>query len=87
VRETGAGGVAAGTYLRQARPAIREIVASTTGAHRYVIDRLLRELILRSADLDLVVGRDDGRANGRKTRRVAALLSQYLAEGDARIPR
>jgi hypothetical protein len=87
VRETGVGGIDAPSYLRQARPAIREIVASTTGAHRYVIDQLLRELILRSADLDLVVGRDDGRANGRKTRQIAALLSQYLAEGDARITR
>jgi hypothetical protein len=87
VRETGAGGLDAASYLRRARPAIREIVTSTTGTHRYVIDRLLRELILRSADLDLVAGRDGGRPNGHKTRRVAALLSQYLAEGDARIPR
>jgi hypothetical protein len=87
VGEPGAGEVNAATYLRHARPTIRALVASTTGAHRYVIDRLLRELIERSAALKLAVVDNDARANDRHARRVAARLSQYVAEGHARIAR
>jgi len=87
VRRNGIGGLDAAAYLRQARPALLELVASATGAPRYAIDRLLRELIERSADLDLVVGSNGMRANGRHTRRVAAQLARYLAEGHATLAR
>jgi hypothetical protein len=83
----GAERVDAATYLRRARPAIRERVASQTGAHGYVIDHLLRELIRRSAALKLTADRDADRANSRTLRQVAVLLSRYLSEGHARIAR
>ena len=87
VRKNGHGGIDAANYLRHARPAIRELVASTTGAHRYAIDRLLRELIVRSADLNLVVSGNGAGTNGRIARGVADKVSQYLAGGHARLTR
>jgi hypothetical protein len=86
-RGNGARGLPAASYLRDARPAIRDLVVSTTGAPRYDVDRLLRQLIHRSADLDLVVAGGAARANGRHTRRVAAQLARYLAEGHAALTR
>jgi hypothetical protein len=80
VRKNGEGAIAAAAYLRAQRPAIRELVAHHTGAPRYSVDRLLRELIERSAELDLVIGRDP-RSNGYKARRIAGRLAQYLAAG------
>jgi hypothetical protein len=85
-RGNGAGGRDAASYLRDRRPAIRELVVSTTGAPRYDVDRLLGRLIERSADLDLVVA-GASRANGRCTRKVAAQLARYLAEGHAALTR
>ena len=87
VRKDGVDGLDAASYLRHERPVIRDLVTSTTGAHRYSVDRMLRELIARSADLDLVVGSGDARANGQKTRRVAQQLARYLAEGHATLMR
>lgn len=75
------------SHLRQLRPAIRELVASETGAQRYEIDRLLRELIERSVDLDLRVTPESVRDGARQTRKVAACLSQYLDKGHARFTR
>jgi hypothetical protein len=87
VRHNGVDGPAAAAYLEHARPALRELVARKTGARRYAIDRVLRELIERSADLDLVVHANDARAVRRHTREVAARLAHYLARGHAALAR
>lgn len=86
-RRRGVDALEAAAYLRQARPSIRELVASKTGAHRYAIDRVLRELIERSAELDLVVRGNDAHDGGRHARRIAAQLATYLAEGHDKLTR
>lgn len=86
-RKPGEAGRQAATYMQRARPEIRKLVADSTGAFQYEIDRVLREMIERSADLDLVVAQGEAQANGRYTRRVAAQLARYLAEGHHRLAR
>jgi hypothetical protein len=85
-RERGprADGESAVRYLQHARPEIRKLVAERTGAFQYDVDRVLREMIGRSAKLDLVVPNGAVRANGRTTQRVAAQLARYLAQGHHR---
>jgi hypothetical protein len=79
-RRPGADGVSAATYLRTARPEIRKLVADRTGAFQYDIDRVLREMIKRSARLDLVVAPGEARPDSRVGRRVAAQVIRYLAQ-------
>jgi hypothetical protein len=86
-RRPGENGQQAATYMRRARPEIRKLVANSTGAYQYAIDRVLREMIERSADLDLVVANAEAQPNGRVTRRVAAHLARYLAQGHHRLAR
>lgn len=74
------GGVGAASYLRRARPEIRKLVADRTGAFQYDIDRVLREMIKRSARLDLVVAPSEARPDSRVGRRVAAQVIRYLAQ-------
>ena len=71
----------AAAYLRQARPELRKLVADRTGAFQYDIDRVLREMIRRSSDFDLVVPPDAKAQNGRYSGRIAAQLARYLAQG------
>jgi hypothetical protein len=80
-RKPGVPGVAAAAYLRQMRPEIRKLVAERTGAFQYDIDRVLRDMIKRSARLDLVVAPADVRPDSRIGRRVAAQAMRYLAQG------
>jgi hypothetical protein len=86
-RKPGATGERAARYLQRARPEIRKLVSDRTGAFNYDIDRVLREMIERSADLDLVVVNAEAQANGRTTRRVANKLARYLAQGHHRYVR
>lgn len=86
-RRPGHDGQQAATYMRRARPEIRKLVANSTGAYQYAIDRVLRDMIERSEDLDLVVASGEAQPNGRYTRRVAAQLMRYLAEGHHRLAR
>ena len=87
-QKPGASGQRAATYLQGARPEIRKLVADRTGAFQYDIDRLLREMIERSADLDLVVAggaaERNARSPSRVTQRVAAQLVRYLEQGHHR---
>ena len=95
-RKPGVPGLDAATYMRRARPEIRKLVADRTGAFQYDIDRVLRDMIARSAKLDLIVAGGAGQAHGRthhgandrahdRTRqRVAAQLARYLAQGHHR---
>lgn len=91
VRTPRTNGVEAAAYLLRARPKIRKLVASRTGAYQYAIDRVLGAMIERSADLDLVLGgglvRGKHRADDRPRRRVAAQLERYLAQGHHRLAR
>ena len=75
----------AAAYMRNARLEIRKLVADRTGAFQYDIDRVLREMIERSRDLDLVVVGE--RPNGRDAQRVAAQLARYLGQGHHRLAR
>jgi hypothetical protein len=83
-RKPGADGLKAASYLKHARPKIRKLVADSTGAFQYDIDRVLREMIARSAKLDLVVANGGRPQNGRTTQRVAAQLARYLEQGHHR---
>jgi hypothetical protein len=49
----------AGSLLRRWRPRLREAVARSTGEHPYTIDQVLKEMILRCRELDLVVDRTE----------------------------
>ena len=60
------------------------MVADSTGAYQYDIDRVLREMIARTASLDLVIANGAAQLNGRTTQRVAAQLARYLAQGHHR---
>ena len=80
-RKPGEPGVTAASYLRQIRPEIRKLVAERTGAFQYDIDRVLRDMIKRSARLDLVVAPGEARPDSRIARRVAAQAMRYLAQG------
>ena len=64
-----------------ARPAIRKLVAGSTGAFQYDIDRVLREMIERSADLDLVVR--DRRSAGHGAPRVRRGTARALPRAGA----
>jgi hypothetical protein len=86
-RKPGAGGEKAARYLQRARPEIRKLVSDRTGAFNYDIDRVLRKMIERSADLDLVLADGETQANGRTTQRVANKLARYLAQGHHRFVR
>ena len=79
-RKPGEPGVAAASYLRKVRPEIRKLVADRTGAFQYDIDRVLREMIKRSARLDLVVAPSEARPDSRVGRRVAAQVIRYLEQ-------
>jgi len=79
-----ADGQRAATYLLRARPEIRKLVADSTGAFQYDIDRVLREMIQRSAKLDLVVNGAPTARGAHTTQRVAKQLAQYLAQGHQR---
>jgi hypothetical protein len=80
-RTPGTPGLAAAAYLRSARPEIRKLVADRTGAFQYDIDRVLSDMIKRSARLDLVVAPSEARAESRAGRRVAAQVMRYLRQG------
>jgi hypothetical protein len=77
----------AAVYLRDAAPEIRKLVAERTGAFQYDIDRLLRRMIQRSNDLELVVTPGNTQPDERHARRVAAQLTRYLAQGHHRFVR
>jgi len=51
----------AGSLLRRWRPQLREAVARGTGEHPYTIDQVLKEMIHRCRELDLVVDRPEDR--------------------------
>jgi hypothetical protein len=87
VRKPGSGGQRAATYMQRARPEIRKLVADRTGAFQYDVDRVLGQMIERSAELGLVVADGEAKANGRVARRVAAQLARYLAQGHHRYVR
>jgi hypothetical protein len=77
-------GQKAAAYMQHARPQIRKLVSDRTGAFQYDIDRVLREMIARTAKLDLVVKNGTARPDRRTTQRVAAQLARYLAQGHHR---
>jgi hypothetical protein len=83
-RSNGAVALPAAKYMRGLRPEIRKLVAERTGAFQYEIDRVLREMIARSAKLDLVVANGVRRRDRRTAKRVANQVARNLALGHHR---
>jgi hypothetical protein len=75
----GGGDLHAADYLRSIRPQLRKLVAERTGAFQYEIDRVLRDMVKRSAKLDLFVASAEARPDGRLARRIAAQLMRYMS--------
>lgn len=77
--------ISAAVFLRQAQPALREVVARWTGEHPYVIDQVLREMVVRARALRLFLS-----ASERQTLHHAAVLltvqtMNYLHRGRRRL--
>jgi hypothetical protein len=83
-RANGSAALPAAKYMRGLRPEIRKLVADRTGAFQYEIDRVLREMIERSAKLDLVVAPGVRRRDRRTANRVANQVARNLALGHHR---
>ncbi len=86
-RKPGANGLGAAIYLQRRSPMLRKAVAEQTGARRYEIDRVLREMIERSEALDLVVRNGLTQTENQRTRRVAVQLARYISAGHDRLAR
>jgi hypothetical protein len=83
-RSNGAPALPAASFIRIARPKIRKLVTDRTGAFQYEIDRVLREMIRRSAKLDLVADGGAKRPDRRTVQRTARQVARYLARGHHR---
>jgi hypothetical protein len=97
-RGIGASSEPAAKFLQRMRPAVRKLVADRTGAFQYDIDRLVREMIERSAELELMLpessvpNRPGSRRLAKQSQRrlslrVAAHLVRYVHEGHHRYVR
>ncbi len=79
--EEGRGRRRADTFLKRHRPELRERIAELSGQHRYVVDQVLRALIVRCRELDLFVDRSDTDAHGDAAILVTALTMRFLSGG------
>ena len=71
----------ASVFLRYYRDTILENAALWTGGRKFLINRLLQDLIERCAGLDLRIGGDEAQTLSKVTAYVTSLLMNYLVTG------
>ncbi len=71
----------AARYLRKSRKTIVPAIVKWTGEHKYTVDRLIRQLMLRCEQLQLVTPQNIARVNMDVSAYVAALVTNHLHTG------
>ena len=74
-------GVPASRFLRRQRSQLLNAVSFWTRERKFMVDRLLRQLITRCTELKLCVPRDEDRAKIETAAYLSALASNYLFTG------
>ncbi len=86
-REKGVRAVSAARFLRRESPAIRRRVARWTGEFQYTIDQVLREMIDRARELDLVLGGAEEETRFDATVMLTVQTMNYLHGGHHHVMR
>lgn len=86
-REKGDRAGSAARFLRRVSPLVRRQVARWTGQYRYTIDRVLREMIGRARELDLVLAGDEDAATLDATIMLTVQTMNHLHGGHHRLVR
>jgi putative zinc-binding metallo-peptidase len=71
----------AARFLLRLRPELRELVASWTGVPRYTIDQVLKDMIGRCRELELVVDRPEKKSRLEATILLTVQTMNYLHSG------
>jgi hypothetical protein len=77
----------AAAFLREERAEIRRLVSQWTGEYQYAVDRVLAEIIERTAELGLVVASGAAHVKRDAMRLVATQTHEYLNRGHHHFPR
>jgi hypothetical protein len=81
VFSTRKGGRSAAAFLARVRPEVRERVSAITGQHQYVVDQVLKELILSCRKLGLSLQQSESEARVDAAALVTSLTMSFLHGG------